>query len=394
MIDIKNDSYVNLLLKTSFSDFNDFFDFNSFGIKIQNIKVKNEKEGLYFVRKKNNHFIQKIQHKDINIDKGEELIFYLRISKNNIFTIENPLQKKMKKTIKNINNLNNKLWYIIKSNFNRFDDNNKVYYLNINDIIRFGNSKYELIMKNTNINNINTENNNQIVIQNKYDINNLNKNTESIFCDNCANKFIYSKKNEDITCRICFDNSSDINNPLIILCKCHDFIHYDCLKRWIKTKINIIENRKKNVLSYYSKKYNCDVCITPYPLTFKISEINKVYNLIDLQLPTNINYFVLESLDNIRNNGNLKAIHIIKLTGENINFGRNEDNDIIDFHPSVSRKHAVFKYNTNNGEIYIENQSEAFDTAVLVKNSISINKEKIDLEIGRTIVTANLIEKK
>lgn len=394
MIDIKNDSYVNLLLKTSFSDFNDFFDFNSFGIKIQNIKVKNEKEGLYFVRKKNNHFIQKIQHKDINIDKGEELIFYLRISKNNIFTIENPLQKKMKKTIKNINNLNNKLWYIIKSNFNRFDDNNKVYYLNINDIIRFGNSKYELIMKNTNINNINTENNNQIVIQNKYDINNLNKNTESIFCDNCPNKFIYSKKNEDITCRICFDNSSNINNPLIILCKCHDFIHYDCLKRWIKTKINIIENRKKNVLSYYSKKYNCDVCITPYPLTFKISEINKVYNLIDLQLPTNINYFVLESLDNIRNNGNLKAIHIIKLTGENINFGRNEDNDIIDFHPSVSRKHAVFKYNTNNGEIYIENQSEAFDTAVLVKNSISINKEKIDLEIGRTIVTANLIEKK
>ena len=128
--------------------------------------------------------------------------------------------------------------------------------------------------------------------------------------------------------------------------------------------------------------------------SFKISEINKVYNLIDLQLPTNINYFVLESLDNIRNNGNLKAIHIIKLTGENINFGRNEDNDIIDFHPSVSRKHAVFKYNTNNGEIYIENQSEAFDTAVLVKNSISINKEKIDLEIGRTIVTANLIEKK
>lgn len=394
MIDIKNDSYVNLLLKTSFSDFNDFFDFNSFGIKIQNIKVKNEKEGLYFVRKKNNHFIQKIQHKDINIDKGEELIFYLRISKNNIFTIENPLQKKMKKTIKNINNLNNKLWYIIKSNFNRFDDNNKVYYLNINDIIRFGNSKYELIMKNTNINNINIENNNQIVIQNKYGINNLNKNSESIFCDNCPNKFIYSKKNEDITCRICFDNTSNINNPLIILCKCHDFIHYDCLKRWIKTKINIIENRKKNVLSYYSKKYNCDVCITPYPLTFKISEINKVYNLIDLQLPTNINYFVLESLDNIRNNGNLKAIHIIKLTGENINFGRNEDNDIIDFHPSVSRKHAVFKYNTNNGEIYIENQSESFDTAVLVKNSISINKEKIDLEIGRTIVTANLIEKK
>ena len=379
---------MHLNLITCFNEKNDIFTYDNKGIKLEDMDIS---EGYYFVRNKRNDIKKKSQHSDIKTEKGEQLIFRIRKSKKNDFTIENPLNKMMPKTINNIKSLNNKLWYILKSETNENDSNNlDDYILNKNDIIKFGTSKYEVIEKHIeNFDGYEKDN-----IKNNYDISNSNKNLQSIFQIPEIKDADYSNKNIERLCRICFDGESTMDNPKVRLCKCKDYIHYECLKRWIQTKIIKRENNYKTVLSYYLKKFNCDVCVQPYLLKFKISGINnKIYSLINLELPTEQNYIVLESLGIFSHNNNPKVIHMIKLFDSEITIGKNENCDILVFGGYVSRIQAVIKYNNQTGEVILENKSKHYDTLILVKNPIKINEKKIDFQVGRTIITANLKKK-
>lgn len=365
-----NNTFVKLNFTTCL-DYPMIFDYNAKVIKLDEASTK---ERSFFIRTKTNQINKMSQHSNINTEKGDEILFYIRKSKNNTFTIDNPIKRNNERTENNINILDDKLWYILKSEKNDKGCNNKDnYILNVNDIIKIGNSKYEVIEKN--IHNSH-ENDNQT----KYDLNKINKKSEPIF----KITEIKNEVNQDGLCRICFDGSSTEDNPKIRLCKCKDFIHYECLKLWIKTKKNKKKNTAKTVLSYYIKKFHCDVCLTPYPLFFKINGINKQYSLVELNKPKDLNYIILESLENIK----YKKIHIITLNEKEILIGSNDTCDVIDKNIFISRKHAVIKY--YNGDAILENRSTHFNTLILVKGAIPINENKIDFQCGRTIISANL----
>ena len=123
----------------------------------------------------------------------------------------------------------------------------------------------------------------------------------------------------------------------------------------MRTKLEIHENEKGNVKTYNCNKFNSDVCLSPYPLRFRIAEFNKIYELIDLNMPKELDYVILESLDYMKDNGNIKTVHLIQLNDEEINIGRYNTNDIIDIDISVSRRHAIMKYNKETGKLYLEN---------------------------------------
>ena len=81
-------------------------------------------------------------------------------------------------------------------------------------------------------------------------------------------------KSQDLVCKICYNNSDDIDNPMINICKCTgsiSVIHFSCLKQWMNTKLLIKKNEKKTVTLYNIKSFNCEICMTPYPC--------KLYNL-------------------------------------------------------------------------------------------------------------------
>ena len=90
------------------------------------------------------------------------------------------------------------------------------------------------------------------------------------------------------------------------------------------------ENSKRTVTTYTIQKFNCDICLKPYKLRFRIPEINRNYELIDLNLSEEKDYICLESLNFIKDNNNIKIVHIVQLIDEEINIGRNNYNDIID----------------------------------------------------------------
>ena len=362
----------------------DLFTINNQGLKYERYNIS---ENYYFAKNKKNNFLLLSQQSDIKTEKGEELFFRIRKSKNNAFTIENPINKRMLQTTNNIKNLDGKLWYILDSTPYRDRKNLDQYILNKNDIIKFGGIKYEVIDKKINI----TNDKKKLYLENNYDISKINRKCGSIFRMTEIKKEEDNSNSEENLCRICFDGASSEENPKIRLCNCHNYLHYQCLKNWLKTKLILRSNKKKTVLSYYIKKFNCDVCTMPYPLKFKILGINKEYSFIDLELSENDSYIVLESLDLYgKNNTYFKCIHVVKLIDEIISFGHSYKCDIFDCSNFVSKYHALFTYNKTNGDLILKNYNDNYHTLVLVKNPIELNKNKIDFQIGRTIITANL----
>ena len=74
-------------------------------------------------------------------------------------------------------------------------------------------------------------------------------------------------REEDI-CRFCWQGSMSAENPLLCSCKCDGtmkFLHYLCLKEWIKTKV--VHKHNACVNSYLWKTFECEICKSPYPCT-------------------------------------------------------------------------------------------------------------------------------
>jgi len=151
------------------------------------------------------------------------------------------------------------------------------------------------------------------------------------------------------------------------------------------------ENQKGTVTSYHHDKFNCEVCEEPLPLKFSIkydkNEIRDYYLIDGLELPENLNYIILESLIYVKEKKNKKNVFVIRLTENEYTFGRNDKNDMVDDDISISRFHAVLKFDQESGDITLVNKSK-FGILVLIKNNLPlINDEKIYFQIGRSYIT-------
>ena len=349
-IDDKKKYQLHIEIKTWNDEANDLYDYKT---KKFSVLLDESDENNYYVRKRNNIITKQDNQSKINFE-NEEILFRTRksLKNDNEYEIINPTKKNMKRTKENINNLDNNAWLVIGSNSECCQNENEQYLLNENDIIKLGLKKYEIIEKNINISN------DKITVDECYKISQMNKQKGSIFDINIEksqykkteNKLKNDEKMEESDnkesddnkekCFICFDDDSTVENPLLHLCKCKNWIHYECLKHYMNTKIKIHENWKCTVKTYVSRKFNCDVCLTPYPLRFKIKEHKKIYKLIDYNIAPELNHIVLESLDYIKNSSNLKIVHVIHLIDETISIGRLFTNDVLDTNSTISRNNT------------------------------------------------------
>jgi len=132
------------------------------------------------------------------------------------------------------------------------------------------------------------------------------------------------------------------------------------------------------------------MCLKPYQLRFRIPELGKAYELIDL--PKENDYICLESVDYINNN-NIKIMNIVQLKDQEIYMGRDINNDIIDNDIYVSREHALLKYNKNNKSLFLENKNGRYGTLVLARGNIKIREEKTYFQILNTHISIEITKK-
>ena len=86
------------------------------------------------------------------------------------------------------------------------------------------------------------------------------------------------RESED-TCRICFNNVSKPENPLVSACNCAGsmkFMHFECIKTWINLKL--VEKNTPRLATYHWKQYACEICKEIYPRNSrKMIIYNSVY---------------------------------------------------------------------------------------------------------------------
>ena len=133
------------------------------------------------------------------------------------------------------------------------------------------------------------------------------------------------------------------------------------------------------------ENFECPNCQEQYPLKYKLENEKEIKYLIEeYQEPKEGDYIILESLDYYLNEKYCKSIQIIKLNSDCITIGREAVNDIVEKDISISRFHAVMKYNKVNSKICLQNKSQKFGTLVLIKKPLKILDKKIHLQVGRT----------
>jgi hypothetical protein len=296
------------------------------------IKIKyDHKDGFLVISKDN---IIKYLEEQKNLSQNEKILFRIRksfktgdyeaispIKKQKINISEHLEKPEINKNEHFINYLSDKIWYPIKSSEYCDKENYQVIILN-DDIIKLGKTIYfctlfkekSLINNddnfNNNISNINkksisilnidinanqykinnNKSNEKVVEVNRQQIKCLNENKNKISYESGRNETvsksenranteneIYKYESENKTeCWICLKTYSDKDNPLICLCYCHDYIHYKCLKKYFKEKINVSKNSK--VTTYRCEQFNCYNCKKPYYSRFRIPEFNKYMN--------------------------------------------------------------------------------------------------------------------
>ena len=390
-----NEKYVlSLCTKTWVRDSHGLFDYESNQTKHLNAILA---ESVFITRKK--HEIKTVNNPK-QLQEEEELLFNVRHDDINKFVLESPVPVRIQPSQKNINELSNKIWYILKNDPIKSNNSNQViintnddYYLCKNDVIKLGRVKYSLNEINipSRQNNIDTAP--PMTDITKYDIDDLNKNTEPVF------DFIFKARDsseytdipeDERLCKICYSEENDReNNPLVHLCNCNGglrFSHYMCIKRWMETKLQIKENEKKTVKSYNIKSFNCEICKTPYPFKFKLNGIEKPFELIELEKTVGCDYIVLESLNQMKENCNIKSIHVIQLGTDELIIGRGHESDIRINDISVSRSHAKLRYDMENGTILLRDLKSKFGTLILIKKPLQIKEKKIHIQIGRTYI--------
>lgn len=135
------------------------------------------------------------------------------------------------------------------------------------------------------------------------------------------------------------------------------------------------KKEEPNLISYTWKQFECEICKKPYPYVFKSNGLS--YRLIDVEadIPRDKNYLLLESLTFEKNSS--RMVHLIMPDAEKKIFklGRGHESDVRVSDISVSRCHALVKYNAENGRFYLEDNLSKFGTLVLAKSSINLEPE-------------------
>lgn len=180
---------------------------------------------------------------------------------------------------------------------------------------------------------------------------------------------------EAIQCKVCWSSDQTAENPLLNSCKCDGsvrFIHYECLKFWLKQKM--AKKEEANVISYTWKQFECEICKKPYPYVFKSNGTK--YRLVDVDLPKDKNFLWLESLTFEKNSS--RMVHLIMPDEGHKEFkmGRGHESDLRVSDISVSRCHAIIKFDPMTNKYYIEDNLSKFGTLVLANHDIELQVDQ------------------
>ena len=332
--------------------------------KIKSREIEIKKSCSIYIDKNNNKIYSDNSYpKDSIID----LLFKINID-NQITSINIPKQKK--------------IYLLLKGKLD--EELKKLYKINEGDIIKIGECHIKIlkIILPTNINNKN----------NIYNLNDNEKLTElKENNNNLENSLITSSQtiSNKIYCKICYSTFNSLEDPLINPCKCSGsmkYIHLSCLKHWIKSKIESMNdsNAMKYSYSYSHEQLFCEICSEKYPEYIKYN--NKYYN-IKYNIPYK-HYFLFNII--IWNNITTFVYNLdFFMSQKFISIGLSDMCDITITDVLLSDIQCVF--NLKKEGIFLEDYMSKYGTYIKInKDNININFNKIKFVVDRIFFSCKI----
>jgi len=254
----------------------------------------------------------------------------------------------------------------------------KGYKLSLGDVIRLGRIEYRVLEFRDNSRDI------QSLLADNVD---MESQPFSLLKKECSETSDDQKRQ----CRICLMDEQESQELLVNPCHCKgtsEYIHIKCLQDWISSKAKKKVNPSATCI--YWKKLHCEICKVPLPDLVQVGE--QTLELVAIYRPETP-YILLERVfyDKSRENTkNTKTMILLSVSNETeyIKLGRGHECDLRENDISVSRLHAFIRF--HNGEFLITDNNSKFGTLVLLRKDYELERKKIALQIGRTVVTFSL----
>ncbi len=253
------------------------------------------------------------------------------------------------------------MWLVVRTVLR--EDGKRGYTLNEGDILKLGRIKFKV----------------------KELVTNTSPAKEKIEFEEYRQDDIDTEITETKMCRICLCDSSESENPLVSPCSCAGtmkYIHIQCLKRWIGSRLIVKENECN--ISYDWKAMTCELCKHTLPKQIAVKEHR--FELFEFEKPR-APYLVLESLSRDRSSTGLQIISMHDK--KDIRIGRGHESDIRISDISVSRLHAYIHY--RDGKFILEDNESKFGTLVQMNSSMSVcDSRQLSVQVGRTVLTMGI----
>eukprot|EP00331_Platyophrya_macrostoma_P007568 CAMPEP_0176425466 /NCGR_PEP_ID=MMETSP0127-20121128/11403_1 /TAXON_ID=938130 /ORGANISM="Platyophrya macrostoma, Strain WH" /LENGTH=444 /DNA_ID=CAMNT_0017806627 /DNA_START=17 /DNA_END=1351 /DNA_ORIENTATION=+ len=373
-------SYVEIKTVTWAKDSHGLFDYESKNVTFNKNKIESNskvyKEGSEIIIKssKDADFLAS-KSKELK-DSAQLFSIVAENEKNENFFL------KVEDNLTHEYNKNTSLFLIVRSLKND-DGTQKGYNLELGDIIRLGRIEYRVIeFQDHNLKKSSMFNNNK------------SRPGVKVTPFNLIRKSVgFEKSDVKKQCRICLMDETEVDEFLVNPCNCKgtsEHVHVKCLQDWISSKIKKKEH--PGVTCTYWKKLICEVCKISLPDVVDFDGESEATEIIPIQRPENP-YILLERVfyDKSKENAeNAKTVVLLNLVDQthSIKLGRGHECDLRENDISVSRLHAFIKY-VNGNFVMIDNNSK-FGTLVLLRNPHKVERKKIALQIGRTVLTFSL----
>ena len=192
------------------------------------------------------------------------------------------------------------------------------------------------------------------------------------------------EKGEEVICKYCLHEKvpecdDALSNLLLYTCDCKTGVHFSCLKNWQQSRI--VQKGTPKVTTYQWKKYECEICLLPWPKKVKFQ--GRINDLISLNRPATP-YLIMEKVS--IDPGTPSTMNIVVPIGQDpIKIGRGHLCDLRVSDISVSRIHTHIKF--ENDQFYVYDNDSKFGTLILLNNNYQVRSEKAAVQIGRTVFT-------
>eukprot|EP00920_Eleutheroschizon_duboscqi_P017812 GHVT01042759.1.p1 GENE.GHVT01042759.1~~GHVT01042759.1.p1 ORF type:complete len:898 (+),score=247.08 GHVT01042759.1:419-3112(+) len=185
-----------------------------------------------------------------------------------------------------------------------------------------------------------------------------------------------------LQCRICLQdgNASPGEDPLISPCRCRgsiEFVHVECLRHWIKGRLNLDEERS----AVFLRTVNCELCKANFPeAVHHNDERIQLLRVPNAEPP----FIVLENIVGVGQTQ--RGVHVISLTEKkDLRLGRGHESDVRIPDVSISRCHAAVRF--VDEKFHLEDYDSKFGTLISLRKPFVLPAQgEIALQIGRSVV--------